>query len=84
MTETEEVFPPKVPCRGRCIIGGCGDPGGPSSGPYGCGGCCYCLRGCYAEYEVEQALIPETPEQAKQRKRWESDQEANVDWPFPL
>ena len=84
MAEADEVFPPKVPCPGLCEYGACGEPGGPSRGAYGCGGCCRCLGGCHLEWEVEQALIPETPEQARQRQRWESDQEANVDYPFPL
>jgi hypothetical protein len=70
------------PCKTACAYGTCG---GPSWGdPYGCGGCCYCMGGCRVEYELEQAYIPETQEQYQQRIRWEADQEANVDYPFPL
>lgn len=59
-------FPPKVPCPKVCEYEepNCG-------GPYGCGGCCRCMGGCRLEYEVEQMLIPETPEQAHERERWD-------------
>lgn len=83
MAEADEVFPPKVPCPGRCAYGACGDPG-ISRGPYGCGGCCLCMGGCRLEYEVEQALIPETPEQAHQRIRFEAFAEGIGDRPFPF
>jgi hypothetical protein len=83
MAEADE-FPPRVPCPGRCEYGACGDPG-IYSGPYGCGGCCRCLGGCHLEYEVEQAMIPETPEQARMRERWETLALGNDDFrAFPL
>ena len=80
-----EEFPPKVPCPKRCEYGACGDPGEPSPGPYGCGGCCRCMGGCRLEYEVEQMLIPETPEQAHQRERWDEWMATHKDGgPMPL
>lgn len=69
---SEQDFPPKVPCPGLCEYGACGEPNGPSRGAYGCGGCCRCMGGCQLEYEVEQVLIPETPEQYQTRLRWEA------------
>ena len=79
-----EQFPPAVPCPGVCAYGSCTDPGQHFPAPYGCGGCCRCMGGCRLEWEVEQAMIPETAEQAHQRLRWQADREANVDYPFPL
>lgn len=77
-----EEFPPKVPCPGECDYGACTGPGW--SDPYGCGGCCRCMGGCRLEWEVEQALIPETPEQAHQRERWEAMTANNKEGPWPL
>lgn len=74
-----EEFPPKVPCPSECAYGACA----PSwSDPYGCGGCCRCLGGCHLEYDVEQAMIPETKEQAWSRKRWEALDASDLNLPF--
>ena len=77
-------FPPKVPCPGLCEYGACGDPGGPSRGPYGCGGCCRCMGGCQLEWEVEQAYIPEKQHEAENRQRWENIQKMSPEERFTL
>lgn len=84
MAELDEVFPPKVPCPGLCWYGACGEPGGPSRDAYGCGGCCRCLGGCHLEWDVEQALIPETQQQAADRRRWENFQKIPAEQRFTL
>lgn len=39
------------------------------------------MGGCQLEYEVEQAYIPESPEQREQRRQWDLLKDLG---PFPL
>lgn len=49
----DREFPlvPPTGCPGRCLVGECRRSSGD---PYGCGGCCSCLGGCFALYEQGQ------------------------------
>lgn len=68
-------------CKTGCEYGACGDPG-IYAGPYGCGGCCRCLGGCQVQYELEHAMIPETPAQYVMRLHWERTAPPEVQFPF--
>lgn len=84
MVKPAEDFPPKVPCPGTCVYGACGDPGQHFPASYGCGGCCRCVGGCRAEWEIQQVMTPETREQAEWRQRWEAIQELTPEERFTL
>jgi hypothetical protein len=66
----ESEFPPKVPCPGgECAYK---DECSPTlSDPYGCGACCGCVGACHLEWDVQEAMTPETPAQADLRRQWE-------------
>lgn len=81
---SEQDFPPKVPCPGLCAYGACGEGGRSFDAPYGCGGCCRCLGGCHLEWDVEQAMIPETQERAEWRVRWDALQKLSPEERFTL